>query len=113
MKTQNPLKLNKLQLRTLALLQELSRQEDFSIRDPASGEVTIAPLPQAHGDHVHIGRFVVAARAASGFNNPSVLSALERKGLARANYPIAVILTDAGQAYDTGLSGPSLGLGQD
>jgi len=102
----NPFKLNQLQLRTLVLLQELARQADGSARDQSTGEIMIAPLPRPHGDHVHIGRFVVPARAASGFNNPSVLSALERKGLARANFPVAIVLTAAGQDYETGLTGP-------
>ncbi len=67
----NPLKLNKLQLRT--------------------------------GDHLHIGRFTVSTKEASGLSNPAVWSALVRKGLARIEGPIAIALTAEGVAYDTGL----------
>ncbi len=100
----NPLKLNPLQLRTLALLQELARHSETSTSGPEAGAVTINQVPHAHGDHVHIGRFVVSARDASGFANPAVWRALERKGLAKADFPLAITLTPAGVAYDTGLA---------
>jgi hypothetical protein len=104
----NPLKLNPLQLRTLALLQELARHPATSTRDAQSGEATITHLPHLHGDHVHIGALVVSARDASGFSNPSVWAALERKGLVRGSFPHAAItLTALGLAYDTGLGRPS------
>ena len=45
----NPLKLNPLQLRTLALFQELARYPDTSTKDEATGEVTISALPHLHG----------------------------------------------------------------
>lgn len=100
----NPFKLNPLQLRTLALLQELTRHPATSTRDPKTGEATITHLPHAHGDHVHVGDLVVSPRDASGFANPSVWAALERKGLVRGNFPhAAVTLTAQGLAYDTGL----------
>ncbi|MBM3951990.1 MAG: hypothetical protein FJ311_11110 [Rhodospirillales bacterium] len=100
----NPLKLNALQLRTLALLQELARHPATATRDPASGEATINHLPHVHGDHVHIGELVVSARDASGFSNPSVWAALERKGLVRGDFPHAsVTLTVLGLGYETGL----------
>jgi hypothetical protein len=102
----NPLKLNSLQLRTLALLQELARHPATSSRDPRSGEATITHLPHAHGDHVHVGELVVSARDASGFSNPAVWAVLERKGLVRGNFPHAAItLTATGLAYETGLGG--------
>lgn len=100
----NPLKLNDLQLRTLALLQELGRHPETSKRDEALGEVTITGLPMGHGDHVHVGSFVVSARYASGFSNPAVWTALARKGLVKPGYPVATTLTAAGVAYDTGLT---------
>lgn len=100
----NPLKLNPLQLRTLALLQELTRHPDTATPGPEAGEVTIRQLPHPHGDHVHIGRFVVSARDASGFANPAVWAALARKGLAKADFPVAITLTAAGIAYDTGFT---------
>ena len=100
----NPLKLNKLQLRTLLLFQELARHPETASTDPATGEVTLATLPHAHGDHVHIGSFVVSASDASGFSNQAVWRALERKGLARSNFPTAITLTPEGVAYETGLT---------
>ncbi|MEQ8707367.1 MAG: hypothetical protein RIC36_00140 [Rhodospirillales bacterium] len=99
----NPLKLNKLQLRTLALAQVLAGQESLAVRDAGSGDVRINRLPHAHGDHVHIGSFVVSSRDASGFSNPAVWVALERKGLSRDYSPLGVTLTAEGTAYDTGL----------
>ena len=98
----NPLKLNKLQLRTLALSQVLANDPDSSQRDDVTGEVTLLGLPRSHGDHVHIGGFVIAARNASGFANPAVWTALARKGLTRTD-PMGVTLTVEGLNYDTGL----------
>ena len=98
----NPLKLNGLQLRTLALLQELGRHPETSKQDE-SGEIIITGLPMAHGDHMHVGSFVVAARYASGFSNPAVWTALGRKGLVKSG-PGEMSLTSAGIAYETGLT---------
>jgi hypothetical protein len=103
----NPLRLNKLQLRTLALAQVLANDAKSSQRDDVTGEVTLLSLPQPHGDHVHIGGFVVASRDASGFANPAVWTVLARKGLTRPNDPngpMGVTLTVDGLNYDTGLS---------
>lgn len=100
------IKLNKLQNRTLALLQELAQDPDTAIPDEASGEVTIAHMPHAHGDHMHIGRLTVSSRDASGFSNQAVWTALERKGLARGNFPLSITLTRAGLDHDTGLLPP-------
>ena len=75
----NPLKLNKLQCRTLALAQVIAEDSDLTSRDDASGEVTILSLPQPHGDHVHVGPFVVSTRDVSGFSNPAVWTVLARK----------------------------------
>lgn len=100
----NPLKLNKLQLRTLVLAQVIAADPDAARLDDANGEVTLLKLPHAHGDHVHVGQFVVAARDASGFDNPAVWTALARKGLARRDAPTTATLTAEGLAYDTGLS---------
>ncbi len=100
------IKLNKLQNRTLALLQELAKHPETAMTDEATGEVTIAQMPHAHGDHMHIGEFVVSSRDASGFTNEAVWVALERKGLARSNFPIAITLTEAGLGHDTGLLEP-------
>jgi hypothetical protein len=99
----NPLNLNPLQLRTLTLLQELARIAGKPAAEDAAGGLAISELPNPHGDHFHLGEAVVAARDATGLRNPGVWAALERKGLIRPKLPEAVILTPAGQDYDTGL----------
>ena len=98
----NPLKLNKLQLRTLALVQVLINEAGQGMRDPDTGDVILPTLPAPHGDHVHLGPYVVPARDISGFSNMSVWAALARKGLARGGPPVTI--TAEGLAYDTGLS---------
>lgn len=103
MARQNPLKLNKLQARTLVLAQVIARQNDGAIRDAATGDAVLTRIPRPHGDHVHVGPFVVSAKDASGFSNPSVWAALARKGLARTADPQRPALTPEGQSYDTGL----------
>ncbi len=77
----NPLKLNKLQLRTLTLAQLLAQDPSLARRDEATGLVTLLQIPHAHGDHLHIGQFTVSTKEASGLSNPAVWSALVRKGL--------------------------------
>lgn len=101
---QNPLRLNPLQLRTLALLQALSRLEDHARPHGEPGHVLVTRLPLAHGDHFHVGEAVVFAGDASGLANPSVWLTLERKGLIRSMFPEAAVMTPAGLAYDTGVS---------
>ncbi|MBI1182540.1 MAG: hypothetical protein GC201_18520 [Alphaproteobacteria bacterium] len=97
------IKLNPLQNKTLALMQELARHRETSILDEASGEVVITQMPHAHGDHVHVGDYVVSTKDVSGFSNEAVWVALERKGLAKSHFPIAITLTKAGLDYETGL----------
>ena len=98
----NPLQLNALQLKTLAILQELAQLPDWASRDETAGEATIRALPHPHGDHFHIGSKVVMSRDASGLGNAGVWKALERKGLTRAaTFPQQLTLTPAGMAYDT------------
>jgi len=99
----NPLKLNKLQLRTLALAQVIAADENLARKDEASGDVTLLDLPRPHGDHVHVGPVVVSAKDASGFSNPAVWTALVRKGLVREGDALTVTLSAEGVAYDTGL----------
>src|SRR4051794_11484985 len=100
----NPLNLNPLQLKTLTLLQELARLAGKpAAGDGEPGSLAITEFPHAHGDHFHLGESVVASRDATGLYNPAVFAALERKGLVHAKFPEAVILTPAGQQYDTGL----------
>lgn len=101
----NPMKLNALQLRTLTVLQVLARLPEAATNGPAAGEITIEQFPQAHGDHVHLGDAVVAAKDMSGLYNGNVWHALERKGLARADWPRRITLTAQGLVYETGLAG--------
>src|SRR5258706_15920837 len=99
----NPLNLNALQLKTLALLQELARIAGKPASEEEPGGLAITELPSPHGDHFHLGEAVVAARDATGLHNPSVWAALERKGLIHPKLPEAVILTPLGREYETGL----------
>ena len=96
------IKLNALQKRTLALFQELARNSETSAKIEGSGDVSIMFIPEPHGNHVHIGKFVVSSKDASGFSNEKVWQALERKGLAKSEYPFRLILTRAGLDHDTG-----------
>lgn len=100
----NPLKLNPLQLRTLTLLQALARVPGAASAGPRSGEVTVERFPDAHGDHFHLGDAVVSAKDATGLYNDKVWHALERKGLARADWPHRLTLTGEGLEYDTALA---------
>ena len=97
----NPLKLNKLQLKTLTLLQELASSPQTSTHNAETGEAMITLLPQAHGNHFHIGSRIVMTRDATGLSNEAVWRALARKGLAYENFPIAITLTREGLAYET------------
>ncbi len=97
----NPLKLNPLQLRTLTLLQAIARIPGAATA-AGNGEMAIAQLPQAHGDHFHLGDAVVAGKDATGLYNEAVWNALTRKGLARAEWPRQIVLTKEGLGYDTG-----------
>ena len=99
----NPLKLNALQLRTLTLLQELARDPQSTGRGPGPGEMTVERFPSAHGSHLHLGDRVVSAKDASGLYNDKVWHALERKGLARSDWPHRITLTPSGLVYDTGI----------
>lgn len=102
-KSRNPLNLNPLQLKTLALLQELARHPAHASPGADPKEVIVSNLPHPHGNHLHVGPYVVHARDASGLANENAWKALERKGLAKAMYPFAILLTESGLAYDTGL----------
>jgi len=100
----NPLRLNGLQLRTLTILQAMTRIPGAASAGPGTGEVTLEQFPHAHGDHFHLGDAVVATKDASGLYNEKVWNALERKGLARADWPHRITLTAPGQVYETGLA---------
>jgi hypothetical protein len=101
---QNPLKLNPLQLRTLTLLQALAVLPGVAVDGPGRGERTVRQFPQAHGDHFHLGDAVVAGKDATGLYNEKVWNALQRKGLARAEWPHSIALTADGLSYVTGLA---------
>jgi hypothetical protein len=99
----NPLNLNALQLKTLTLFQELARHPETASRTEATGEVFLANLPHPHGDHFHVGRRVAMTKDATGLANQAVWTVLERKGLIRGGFPVAVTLTPAGLSYETGM----------
>nr|WP_321444963.1 hypothetical protein [uncultured Cohaesibacter sp.] len=98
----NPLKLNKLQLRTLILLQILGRTQPDEAWEK-DGSVTIPSIPHPHGDHFHVGEYVVHAADASGFTNRGVWAALARKGLVKSKDVPPIGLTREGLDYITGL----------
>jgi hypothetical protein len=98
----NPLKLNPLQLRTLTIFQALARLPGVAAH-VGDGDLAITRFPDAHGDHFHLGEAVVSGKDATGLTNEAVWNALARKGLARADYPRQLVLTRAGQDYDTGM----------
>jgi hypothetical protein len=101
----NPSRLNPLQLKTLVVLQALAQEGGFADPPDADGNVRIHSLPHAHGNHVHLGRAVVAMRDLSGLGNPAVLNALARKGLLKGGRERGYTVTGAGLAYDTGIAG--------
>lgn len=101
----NPLRLNRLQLKTLAILQELASDPAVARRDEASGGVQITAIPAPHGDHFHVGSKLVLARDATGLANQGVWLALIRKGLASAGaFPNTIVLSPAGLGYETGVA---------
>ncbi len=100
----NPLKLNGLQLRTLQVLQLLAQVRGASAPGPQDGEVTINRFPVPHDDHLHFGDYVVGTKDATGLQNQAVWNALTRKGLARADWPRAIVLTSEGRSYETDMA---------
>ncbi len=98
----NPLKLNALQLKTLTILQALSEPEEDGADTGKSRPVPMLPSP--HGNHFHVGSYIVMAQDATGLHNPSVWAALTRKGLVEGMPPAQASLTPQGVTYDTGLS---------
>ena len=99
----NPLKLNRLQCKTLVLLQTLAELPRYATQGPEEGETVIASIPPAHGDHFHLGPWIVLARDATGLGNSSVRAALIRRGLVR-DAAGRTVLTAAGKDYETGMS---------
>ena len=106
----NPLKLNPLQCKTLVILQALAHLPQAADRN-ATGEATIHTLPDPHGDHFHVGNAVVHGGDMAGLYMQPVWNALERKGLARAEWPAQITLTREGLAYDTGIAASVLHTG--
>ncbi|HXP13316.1 MAG TPA: hypothetical protein VN795_06605 [Stellaceae bacterium] len=102
----NPLNLNPLQLKTLALLQHLARVPDNARPAEGPGELLVNNMSgPPHGDHFHLADAVVMTKDATGLMNRAAWVALERKGLIKAtHFPQAVIMTPAGLAYDTSLA---------
>jgi len=98
----NPLRLNNLQLKALTLLQAYA-ETGHGAPDGTEGDVTIT-VPSPHGDHFHVGEYVVLLRDATGLINKGVWAALERKGLVKPLvFPSICTLTRAGLEYDTGM----------
>ncbi|MGC2854952.1 hypothetical protein ACM64Y_05715 [Novispirillum sp. DQ9] len=104
----NPKKLNPLQLKTLCLFQELARHPDTHQVEPNSGRKILTVFPSPHGNHFHLGPYVVGSADATGLRNEAVWVALDRKGLAVSHYPAAIVLTEEGESYDTGMRGKIL-----
>lgn len=103
MKPVKAAKLNALQSKTLAILQQLAKHSDSSTSIEDSMDIRITHLPHAHGSHVHVGDFVVSAKDVSGLDNPSVWMALVRKGIVRDGWETDIVLTEAGIGHITGL----------
>ena len=99
----NPKKLNALQLKTLAILQAIARQPAFAGPPGPDGTVSIHTRPYRHGDHLHVGAAVIAARDATGLDNPNVINALARKGLLHHGPAGLPSLTAEGREYPTGI----------
>jgi len=99
----NPLRLNRLQCKTLVLLQALAALPRYALPGPEEGETAIAAVPPAHGDRFHLGPYIVLRRDTTGLSNASVRAALIRRGLVRdmAGRPV---LTAAGKNYETGMA---------
>lgn len=98
----NPKRLNALQLKTLTLLQEISRHPIYA-EARESGGAAIHMMPEAHGDHFHIGARVVRGRDATGLRNPAVWKALGRKGMVAESPDGGLVVTQDGLDYPTGL----------
>lgn len=104
----NPLNLNPLQLRTLALLQALARIPGQARPAEEEGALLVGNLPRPHGDHFHLGDALVMTSDATGLHNQAVWVALERKGLIKSFFPDGAAVTAAGLAYETGVDGAIL-----
>jgi len=100
----NSLKLNKLQLKTLTILQALVGTEDGAAISDSATKLSIPWMPSPHGNHFHVGEYLIYTSDANGLGNISVWTALARKGLVEGLPPGPTYLTNLGVSYDTGLS---------
>ena len=98
----NPSKLNALQLKTLAILQEAARSSGGEAQ--SDGSVALSRPPRPHGDHFHVGGAVVMAKDATGLGNPAVFNALRRKGLVGQGTDGRLLLKPEALAYETGVA---------
>ncbi len=98
----NPLKLNPLQAKTLAILQELAKHGPDAPNHPGGKGTGLIPTP--HGNHFHVGHKVVMTRDATGLANEAVWKALERKELIVGFFPSFAVVLAEGLAYDTGVA---------
>jgi len=96
------IKLNKLQAKTLVLAQQVVIAQG-DVGNNEDGSVTLLRLPQPHGNHVHVGKFVVSVADFTGFDNGNVWSALQRKGLVIEMDGGAIAITQLGLSFETGL----------
>lgn len=76
----NPKKLNKLQFKTLAIMQEFAAT-DIAEDGENDGEVKLNHIPRPHGDRFHVGNGVVLTKDATGLFNRVFGRHLIAKGL--------------------------------
>ncbi len=98
----NPSKLNSLQLKTLAILQELARSGGGEAQP--DGSVALSRPPRPHGNHFHVGSAVVMTKDATGLGNPAVFNALRRKGLVAQGTDGRLLLKAEALTYETGVA---------
>ena len=99
----NPKKLNKLQFKTLAIMQEFAAT-DIAEDGENDGEVKLNHIPRPHGNHFHVGSGVVLTKDATGLFNRGAWAALDRKGLTRGGiFPFTTTPIHKEMDYDTGM----------
>ena len=103
MPKKNPLNLNPLQLKTLTLFQELAKIDGYAKPADEPGHIMITGMPHAHGNHFHLGNYVLSSKDASGLSNENVWVALARKGLVKSFWPMGCQITPEGLSYETGM----------
>ena len=85
------------------LLQILAKDSDSSLKIDDSEDIKITQLPHAHGNHMHVGSYVITSKDANGLSNNAVWVALSRKGFVRENWKDEIVITAEGLAFSTGL----------